>query len=94
MKPLLGYVISDRMAKTVTVEIKRQKAHPLYHKRVWLKKKYHAHNDLDAKTGDRVRIAETRPISKTKRWQVIEVMPSTKPVKATRKVNSRSKKVS
>lgn len=74
MKPLTGIVTSAKMVKTVAVEVKRQTAHPLYHKRIWFKKKYHAHNELEVKEGDRVKIAESRPLSKTKKWRVIKVL--------------------
>lgn len=69
-----GVVASDRMAKTVTVVITRRLAHPLYGKQVTRTKKVHAHDELGAKAGDRVRIVETRPLSKTKRWRVVEIV--------------------
>lgn len=69
-----GVVVSDKMNKTVVVEVLRTSPHPVYKKIVKKKLRYKAHNDDNkAKTGDRVRIMETRPISKEKRWKVVEV---------------------
>jgi len=66
---LQGTVVSDKTDKTVIVEVERRYTHPLYRKVVRRSKKYHAHDEANvAKTGDRVRIQETKPISKTKRW--------------------------
>ncbi|MGB9706846.1 MAG: 30S ribosomal protein S17 [Microgenomates group bacterium] len=72
MKILEGVVTSTKMKKTATVLVERFKVHPLYKKRVKVKKKYHAHDQLGVKVGDRVKIQECRPISKTKRWKIIE----------------------
>lgn len=69
-----GFVISDKMDKTVVVEGETIVKHPLYKKYIKRKKKYYAHNEKSAKMGDRVRIIETRPLSKMKRWAVIEVL--------------------
>ena len=69
-----GVVVSDQNDKTVTVLVERQFAHPLYTKQVKKTKKYRAHDENNEyKTGDVVRITETRPLSKTKRWRVIEL---------------------
>ena len=66
-----GYVVSDKMNKTVTVLVERKVKHPLYGKIVGRSKKYHAHvEDNGLKVGDMVEISETRPISKTKAWAV------------------------
>ena len=73
-----GVVTSDKMAKTVTVRLTRQFAYPLYGKQITRSKKVHAHNETDAKAGDTVRIMETRPLSKTKRWRVVEVVTRAK----------------
>jgi len=73
-----GVVTSDKMAKTVTVLLSRQFAYPLYGKQITRTKKVHAHNETDAKAGDTVRIMETRPLSKTKRWRVVEVVSKAK----------------
>ena len=70
---LIGTVVSDKTDKTVTVKVERKVKHPLYGKIIRRSKKYHAHDEGNAyKTGETVRIEETRPISKTKTWQVIE----------------------
>jgi small subunit ribosomal protein S17 len=74
MKALMGTVISTKMDKTVTVEVVRIKVHPVYKKRIRVKKKFHAHDEIGVKEGDRVKIQECRPMSKTKRWQVTEVI--------------------
>ena len=66
---LQGTVVSDKNDKTVVVEVERRYTHPLYKKVVRRSKKYHAHDEGNAaKIGDRVRIEETAPISKNKRW--------------------------
>ncbi len=70
-----GTVVSDRMDKTVVVSVERRLAHPLYGKQVSRQKKYHAHDEENEyRTGDVVRIEETRPLSKLKRWRVLELV--------------------
>ena len=70
-----GVVVSDQNDKTVTVLVERQFAHPLYTKQVKKTKKYRAHDESNEyQTGDVVRISETRPLSKTKRWRVMELL--------------------
>lgn len=69
-----GVVSSDKMTKTVTVEITRRFAHPVYNKQVTRTKKIKAHDELGAKAGDTVRIMETRPIAKTVCWRVTEIV--------------------
>ena len=70
---LIGTVVSDKTDKTVTVLVERKVQHPLYGKIIRRSKKYHAHDEDNAfRTGERVRIEETKPISKTKTWQVID----------------------
>ena len=70
---LTGTVVSDKGDKTVVVKVERKVKHPLYGKIIRRSKKYHAHDEGNVyKTGETVRIEETRPISKTKTWQVIE----------------------
>ncbi len=70
-----GIVISNKMAKTVTVRVERREKHPEFEKSVIRAKKYYAHNeDLDISVGTRVRIVETKPLSKLKRWRVVEVV--------------------
>ena len=70
-----GVVTSDKGDKTVTVRVERQFAHPLYGKQVKKTRKYRAHDEENQyKEGDVVRITETRPLSKTKRWRVLELL--------------------
>lgn len=67
--------MSDRMEKTIVVSVERRFAHPLYGKQVTRHKKYYAHDqNNEARRGDVVRIVETRPTSKTKRWRLAEVL--------------------
>jgi small subunit ribosomal protein S17 len=74
-KERIGEVISNKMAKTITVQVERRFAHPRFKKVVTGYKKFYAHDEKgEAKVGDRVRIEETRPLSKTKRWRLIEVV--------------------
>ena len=71
----IGRVVSDKMAKTVTVLVERRVKHPLYGKVITRTAKYHAHvEEGQAKEGDLVEITETRPISKTKTWLVTRVI--------------------
>jgi small subunit ribosomal protein S17 len=70
-----GVVVSNKMAKTVVVAVETRKVHPLYKKAIRLTKKYKAHDENNAcKIGDKVKIVETRPLSKEKRWRVAEIM--------------------
>ncbi len=70
-----GTVVSDKMQKTVVVSVERKKKHRLYHKVVTVTERYKAHDDNDTcKLGDVVRIEECRPMSRDKRWRVIEVL--------------------
>ncbi|MCH4827773.1 MAG: 30S ribosomal protein S17 [Planococcus sp. (in: firmicutes)] len=74
-KVYTGRVVSDKMDKTVTVMVETQKKHAFYGKRVKYSKKYKAHDELnEAKMGDVVRIMETRPLSATKRFRVLEIV--------------------
>jgi small subunit ribosomal protein S17 len=74
-KERVGEVISDKMAKTIVVRVERRFPHPRYRKVVTAYKKLYAHDEKrEAKVGDKVRIQETRPISKTKRWRLLEVV--------------------
>lgn len=74
-KVRLGTVVSDKMQKTIVVSVETVKPHPLYGKRVKYSKKYKAHDELnEAKVGDTVRIMETRPLSKDKRWRLVEIV--------------------
>jgi small subunit ribosomal protein S17 len=73
-----GVVTSDKMQKTVTVSLVRRYAHPTYGKQVTRTKTVKARNEHDAKTGDTVRIMETRPLAKTVRWRVLEIVQRAK----------------
>ena len=74
-KTRVGKVVSDKMQKTVVVQIERRVPHPVYGKMVTRTKRLKAHDEENmAKTGDTVRITETRPLSKDKRWRVIEIV--------------------
>jgi len=74
-KSLVGVVSSDRMQKTVTVEVERRILHPRYHKYVKRKTKYKAHDQENAAgIGDTVRIVPTKPLSKHKHWRLVEVL--------------------
>jgi small subunit ribosomal protein S17 len=74
-KVRVGVVVSDSRDKTVTVEVPNQMSHPTYDKVVRRSTKFHAHDETnDAKLGDTVRIMETRPLSKQKRWRVVEIV--------------------
>ncbi|EHL18759.1 30S ribosomal protein S17 [Peptoanaerobacter stomatis] len=71
----IGYVTSDKMDKTVVVSIVELIRHPLYSKAVKRTKKFKAHDEQNAcKIGDKVRIGETRPLSKEKRWEVVQIL--------------------
>ena len=74
-KTRIGTVVSDKMDKTVVVSIERRVQHPVYGKMVRRTKRLKAHDERnDAKTGDTVRIMETRPLSKDKRWRLVEIV--------------------
>ena len=73
-KVRVGVVKSSKMEKTVVVALERRFAHPLYHKQVTVTKSVKAHDELGAGEGDTVKIMETRPLSKTKRWRVVEIV--------------------
>lgn len=74
-RKLIGKVISDKMQKTVVVEVERLKEHPLYKRRILQRKKYKAHDEKEkCKIGDKVVIEECPPISKDKKWRVIEIL--------------------
>lgn len=78
-KERVGVVVSDRMEKSITVAIKRQVKHPIYGKFVKKTTKLMAHDEQnDAHVGDTVRIMETRPLSKNKRWRLLEVLERAK----------------
>ena len=74
-KERVGEVLSNKMAKTIVVRVERRFPHPKFKKVVTAYKKFYAHDEKgEAKPGDRVRIVETRPMSKLKRWQLVEVV--------------------
>jgi len=75
VKERVGLVVSDKMDKTVVVAVENRTAHPKYGKIVVRTKRYKAHDEENkCKEGDRVRIQETRPLSRTKRWSVLEIL--------------------
>ena len=74
-KVRMGVVVSDKMDKTIVVRVDRQVAHPIYKKIIKRTERFKVHDETnDCHVGDRVRIMETRPISKFKRWRVVEVL--------------------
>jgi small subunit ribosomal protein S17 len=78
-KTRTGVVVSDGMNKTVVVQVESRKPHRLYEKMVRRTSKLHAHDEANqAKVGDVVRLMETRPLSKTKRWRIVEIVEKAK----------------
>jgi len=78
-RTLTGEVTSDKMDKTIVVKVTRRVRHPVYGKEVKISKRYHAHDEKnEAKTGDTVRIVESRPLSRLKRWRLVEIVAKTK----------------
>jgi small subunit ribosomal protein S17 len=78
-KTRIGKVVSDKMEKTVVVAVERLVRHPLYHKLIKQTVKFKAHDDNnESHVGDTVKIMETRPLSKEKRWRVVEVLEKAK----------------
>ena len=74
-KERVGNVVSDKMNKTIVVRVKRRFQHPRFKKVVTAYSKFYAHDEKnEAKVGDRVRIQETRPLSKTKSWRLVEIV--------------------
>lgn len=75
-RTMIGTVVSDKMMKTVVVAVKKEKHHPKYKKLIRIRKKYKAHCEepKPCKVGDVVKIEETRPLSKEKRWRVVEII--------------------
>ena len=77
-KELIGQVVSNRMKKTIAVQVVRQKSHPLYTRVIAKAKKFYAHDEKnEAHVGDVVRLEETRPLSKLKRWRLKEIVRKT-----------------
>ena len=78
LKERVGTVVSDKMDKTVVVAVENRFPHPIYLKTVSRTTRYKAHDETNnCRVGDRVRITETRPLSRTKRWKVAEVISTT-----------------
>lgn len=78
-KERIGVVSSNKMDRSITVDVKWKEKHPMYGKFVNKTKKYHAHDEENAcNIGDTVRIMETRPLSKTKRWRLVEIIERAK----------------
>ena len=78
-KSRTGIVVSDKMDKTIVVQIERKSKHPLYAKTVKRTKRFKVHDEQNAaKVGDKVLIAETRPLSKDKRWRLVEIIEAAK----------------
>ena len=78
-RTLTGKVISDKMDKTITVKVERQVKHPIYGKFIKRSTKVHAHDEAnECKMGDTVTVAESRPLSKSKTWQLVEVVERAK----------------
>lgn len=74
-KSFVGTVISDKMQKTIIVQIERLVKHPMYHKYIRKRSKFAAHDEKnECRIGDKVLIIETRPLSKTKRWRVSQIL--------------------
>lgn len=78
-KVRVGTVVSDKMDKTVLVKFEKYHSHPFYNKKVKVTRKYLAHDEENAcGIGDRVRIMETRPLSRRKNWRVVEILEKAK----------------
>lgn len=78
-KERIGLVTSSKMDKSITVSVERKKKHPMYGKFIKLTKKFHAHDEKnECNQGDTVRIMETRPMSKTKNWRLVEIIERAK----------------
>ncbi|MBU4199138.1 MAG: 30S ribosomal protein S17 [Verrucomicrobia bacterium] len=91
-KERMGVVISDAMDKTIVVRVERRVRHPMYGKEMRLYSKFYAHDEKDvAKCGDRVRIVETRPLSRLKRWRLVEIVQAGTKIPASGGRPSRSK---
>lgn len=78
-KEMVGLVISDKMDKTVSIAVERKTQHPLYKRVIKKTSTFKAHDEENqCKTGDKVQIMETRPLSKTKRWRVVDIIEKAK----------------
>jgi len=81
MKIFTGKVISTKMNKTATVSVERVVVHPMYKKRFKRNKKYHVHDEVGVKVGDKVSFVACKPISKLKKWKIVETTKKKKEVK-------------
>jgi small subunit ribosomal protein S17 len=78
-KERIGVVVSSKMDKSIVVAVEKKQKHPMYGKFIKLTKKFHAHDEKnDCNEGDTVRIMETRPLSKTKNWRLVEIIERAK----------------
>jgi len=78
-KERIGVVTSNKMNKSIVVSVEKKQKHPMYGKFIKLTKKFHAHDEQnDCNVGDTVRIMETRPLSKTKNWRLVEIIERAK----------------
>lgn len=78
-KERIGVVTSNKMEKSIVVSVEKKQKHPMYGKFIKLTKKFHAHDEKnDCNIGDTVRIMETRPMSKTKNWRLVEIIERAK----------------
>lgn len=78
-KTIIGTVVSDKMEKTITVQVSTFVQHPLYKKQMKKTTKFKAHDEKnECKIGDKVKIMETRPLSKDKRWRLVEILEKAK----------------
>lgn len=91
MKVFTGTVVSKKMAKTATVAVEQVVAHKVYHKRFRKIKKYHVHDEINANIGDIVKFVACRPMSKLKKWKLIEIVGD-KPKRKEKKTITSKKK--
>ena len=78
-RELIGKVVSDKMSKTIVVEIVQRRMHPIYHKYLKVSRRVKAHDEKEeSKVGDKVKIIEARPISKEKRWMLVGILEKSK----------------
>ena len=77
-KERMGVVFSNKMDKSITVAVRWKEKHPIYGKFVNKTKKYHVHDENECNVGDTVKIMETRPLSKTKRWRLVQIIERAK----------------
>lgn len=85
MKVFTGKVVAKKVPKTATVVVENLLVHPLYRKRMIRERKYHVHDEMDAKVGDFVKFVETKPYSKKKRWKITEIVDEEKEKKKSKR---------